>query len=152
MQAKHAVILQTDAEEIAGDRRRDRRYDIQLDLRWKLIRRRRVLETGIGRTIDLSSGGIQFETDRPLPAGLKMELSISWPAMLQNMAPLQLVVQGKVVRSSGRRTAIMKSQHEFRTVGIAADHQRATTSMPALQPLPSFLAPTAAYLVAGKTH
>ena len=27
---------------IAGDRRRDKRYETELDLRWKLIRRRRV--------------------------------------------------------------------------------------------------------------
>ena len=54
---------------IAGDRRSDRRYDITLELRWKLIRRRRVLDTGTGTTLDLSSGGILFESERQLPAG-----------------------------------------------------------------------------------
>ena len=110
-------------EGIAGERRHDRRYEIQLDLRWRLIRRRRVLETGVGKTIDLSSGGIHFETDRPLPAGLNVELSIAWPAMLHNMAPLQLVVSGKIVRNNGRRTAIQKLQHEFRTAGIATEQR-----------------------------
>ena len=41
---------------IAGDRRRDKRYVLELDVRWKLIRRRRLLESGEGRTVDLSSG------------------------------------------------------------------------------------------------
>ena len=35
---------------IAGDRRRDKRYVLELDVRWKLIRRRRLLESGEGRT------------------------------------------------------------------------------------------------------
>ena len=150
MQSKHALIIDTNAAGIAGERRHDRRYEIHLDLRWRLIRRRRVLETGIGHTIDLSSGGIHFETDRPLPAGLNVELSIAWPAMLHNMAPLQLVVSGKIVRSSGRRTAIQKYQHEFRTVGISAE-QRAMSSTPSRPPT-SLLAQPAAYFTVGKMH
>jgi hypothetical protein len=150
MQSKRALIVDTNAAGIAGERRHDRRYEIQLDLRWRLIRRRRVLEAGIGHTIDLSSGGIHFETDRPLPAGLNVELSIAWPAMLHNMAPLQLVVSGKIVRSSGRRTAIQKYAHEFRTVGINGG-QRATSSAPS-GPSTSFLAQPAAYFSMGKMH
>lgn len=102
-------------DRIAGDRRSDRRYEITLDLRWKVIRRRRVLDAGTGTTLDLSSGGILFETDRPLPAGLNVELSISWPVLLHNIAPLQLVVVGRIVRAAGRKTAIRMTQHEFRT-------------------------------------
>ena len=105
----------SNADKIAGDRRADRRYDISLDLRWKVIRRRRVLDTGTGTTLDLSSGGILFETDRQLPTGLNVELSISWPVLLHNVAPLQLVVTGRIVRAAGRRTAIRMTQHEFRT-------------------------------------
>ena len=67
---------------IAGDRRRDKRYELQLDVRWKLIRRRRLLESGEGRTLDVSSGGILFDAGRPLPAGLNVELSVTWPVML----------------------------------------------------------------------
>jgi len=143
------TIHANQAAGIAGERRRDRRYEIQLDLRWRLIRRRRVLESGLGHTIDLSSGGIHFETDRPLPAGLNVELSIAWPAMLQNMAPLQLVVSGRIVRSNGRRTAIQKHAHEFRTAGIASD-QRAisgTQSRP-----PTSLLARAALVGVGRTH
>jgi hypothetical protein len=110
---------------IAGDRRRDRRYGLELDLRWKLIRRRRVLESGEGRTLDVSSGGILFDAGRPLPAGLNVELSITWPVMLHNVAPLQLLVYGKIVRSDGRRTAIRMMQHEFRTAGTVMERRLA---------------------------
>ena len=108
-------------DRIAGDRRADRRYEIRLDLRWKLVRRRRVLESGTGYTIDLSSGGVQFEAGRPLPMGFQVELSVAWPILLDSVSPLQLVVQGKVVRSRYGRTAVRMDQHEFRTAGQAAE-------------------------------
>ena len=64
-----------EAEKIGGERRSDRRYDINLNVRWKLIRRRRVLESGTGKTVDVSSGGLLIEIDRDLPSGLNIELS-----------------------------------------------------------------------------
>jgi len=118
------------ADGIAGERREDRRYDLRLDLRWKLIRRRRILETGTGSTVDFSSGGILFETDRPMPAGLNVELSVSWPVRLHNVAQLQLVVSGRIVRSQGALTAIQIIQHEFRTVGVPADRRNAPSGAP----------------------
>ena len=115
--------LETKApERIAGDRRSDRRYPLLLDLRWKLIRRRRVLDTGTGGTLDLSRGGVRFESGRPLPEGSSVELAISWPVLLHNVAPMQLVVQGRIVRSEGGRIAIRTTQHEFRTMGVSASH------------------------------
>jgi len=111
---------------IAGDRRSDRRYDLALELRWKLIRRRRVLDTGTGTTLDLSSGGVLFESERHLPAGGNIELSISWPVLLHNVSPLQLVITGRVVRATGRRAAIRVVQHEFRTARVSPDNRSAT--------------------------
>jgi hypothetical protein len=108
---------------IGGDRRQDRRYHLQLELKWKLIRRRRVLDTGTGQTVDVSSGGILFDAGRHLPEGLNVELSIAWPVLLHNVAPMQLVAAGKIVRGDGRRVAIRTVQHEFRTVGIPNGHR-----------------------------
>lgn len=112
-------------EMISGERRSDRRYQLQLPLRWKLIRRRRVLEVGEGHTLDLSSGGILFEAGRPMPKGLNVELSIVWPVLLHDVAPLQLAASGRVVRSEDGRVAIRMVQHEFRTLGVAAEHRGA---------------------------
>lgn len=103
---------------IAEDRRQDRRYDITLELRWKLIRRRKVRDNGTGKTIDLSSGGIFFEAHRQLPVGLNVELSIAWPILLHNSSPLQLLVSGRIVRVSGTKVAIRMTQHEFHTAGL----------------------------------
>jgi hypothetical protein len=115
------------ADAIGGDRRQDRRYGIQLDVKWKLIRRRRVLDSGIGNTVDLSSGGLMFDAGRFLPEGLNVELSITWPVLLHNVAPLQLVVAGRIVRSRGSQVAIRTVQHEFRTAGAPVGHRNVMT-------------------------
>jgi hypothetical protein len=115
---------------IGLERRSDRRYELALTVRWRLIRRRRVVDSGTGTTVDVSSGGLLLETDRELETGLMIELSIAWPVLLHNVAPLQLVVAGRVVRAQGRRVAVRMLQHEFRTAGVS----RARRSGPELMP------------------
>ena len=125
----------TDVDSISGDRRQDRRYQLQLDLKWKLIRRRRVLDTGTGQTVDLSSGGVLFDAGRHLPEGLNVELSLTWPVLLHNVAPMQLVVTGRIKRCNGRFVAIQTTQHEFRTAGGSSDQRNvivAPTRTPAV--------------------
>jgi hypothetical protein len=135
-----------DEELIAGDRRQDRRYTLHLECRWKLIRRRRVLDTGIGTTADLSSGGLQFDAGRHLPEGLNVEVSINWPVLLHNVAPLQLIVSGRIVRARGRMIAVRSVQHEFRTMGLPADQRPATPHAPAVLTNP------AVFATLGKMH
>jgi hypothetical protein len=117
---------------IAGERRGDRRYAIHLELKWKLVRRRRVLDSGTGHTVDLSSSGILLDVGRYLPEGHNLDLSISWPVLLHDVAPLRLSVTGRIVRSDGGKTAIQMVQHEFRTAGISADQRSALAAAPQL--------------------
>jgi hypothetical protein len=124
-----------DGDRIAGDRRKDRRYPVELALRYKLIRRRRVLESGAGHTVDLSSGGILFQAERPLQPGLNVELSIDWPVLLHNVAPLRLVVTGRIVRSDERGVALRSVQHEFRTQ--SSHHLKADPATRGLAAFPS---------------
>ena len=114
---------------IAGERRAGRRYGIQLDLTWKLVRRCRLLDTGAGRTVDLSSKGILFDAGRDLPEGLNVELSIAWPVLLHEVAPLQLTVAGRIVRCEDRIVAVEMVQHEFRTAGMSAEHRMALAAV-----------------------
>lgn len=123
-----------DADSIAGDRRQDRRYQLQLELKWKLIRRRRVLDSGVGHTINLSSGGILFDAGRKLPEGLNVELSLTWPVLLHNVAPMQLVVAGRIKRSNGRLVAIQTVQHEFRTAGGSTEQRTLAAAAPTRPP------------------
>ncbi|MBZ5623292.1 MAG: PilZ domain-containing protein [Acidobacteriia bacterium] len=100
----------------ADDRRRDRRYRIPLELRWRLLHRRKVQAEGVGRTIDLSSGGILFDANRHLPPGMNVEVSVSWPVRQNGVAAMQLVVSGRIVRSNESQVAIRETEHQFRTV------------------------------------
>lgn len=134
------MIIPIDCEErrvgigaIPGDRRGARRYDIRLSFRWKLFRRRKLLDSGEGQTLDISSGGMLIETGKPLPVGLQLELSVSWPVLLHNVSPLQLALSGRVVRSEGGQTAIRIARHEFRTVALAASARRKPVDVPAQQ-------------------
>jgi hypothetical protein len=121
---------------IAGERRADRRYEIQLELRWKLIRRRKVVETGTGRTVDFSSGGVLFDAARELVPGLNVELNISWPVLLHNVAPMQLVISGKIVRIRGTLAAVRMVQHEFRTTGATPERRMTAGAAVPLWPGP----------------
>jgi hypothetical protein len=133
-----------ESDAIGGERRQDRRYHLQLELKWKLIRRRRLLDTGAGRTIDVSSGGIRFDAGRHLPEGLNVELSISWPVLLHNVAPMQLVAIGKIVRCDGRQVAIQTIQHEFRTAGASSERATVLTVPPRDPSMPAGSATVAA--------
>jgi hypothetical protein len=121
------TVQQSDT--ICGERRDDRRYDMKLELRWKLVRRRRVIDSGVGFTLDLSRGGVRFHAGRVMPVGLNVELAIAWPARLHNVAPMQLSIQGKILRSAQGWAAIRTVQLEFRTLGVQPEHRQPLPNM-----------------------
>jgi PilZ domain len=104
-------------ERIGGDRRSARRYYMGLELRWSLLDGNKLLDSGAGRTVEVSSGGVLFKAGRTLPVGLRVELSIAWPVRLQGTALLQLRMAGRIVRTDGDRVALETTHHEFRTAG-----------------------------------
>ena len=121
-------------EVIHQDRRDDRRYPIELELRYKVIARSRMQLSGAGRTMNMSSGGILFGCDQNLPAGAFVELSIHWPVLLQDTCPLTLLVVGRVVRCEDHRIAVKTSRYEF--VTRAARDQ----DLSVIQPANSYIA------------
>ena len=103
--------------EISGDRRSKRRYPINLPVQYKIMKNYLVVGTGEGNSLDLSSGGISFSCAQPLRVGSYLELSVSWPVLLNQSCPLKLVASGRVVRSDHSSTAIRLDRYEFRTHG-----------------------------------
>jgi hypothetical protein len=99
------------------DQRLHRRYPIALTVEYKLLNKGRVERQGSGRTINISSGGIFFETDEPLPAQGRIELLLDWPFLLQGVCALKLIMRGHIVRSGTKGIAVAAEQHEFRTSG-----------------------------------
>jgi hypothetical protein len=103
-------------DKISGDRRLDRRYDLELRLEF-VCTGRPVLRMGCGETIELSRSGVRFWTDDPPDIGVDIELRIAWPFLLQNVCPLQLIVKGRVLSASERGTVVQTRSYEFQTCG-----------------------------------
>jgi hypothetical protein len=97
------------------ERRASARFALTLEARYAISGRRAPVETGSGRTIDLSSSGLSFTADRSLETGQKLDVSIDWPALLDGGVKLQLIVSGVVVRTAGTATALQIRRHEFKT-------------------------------------
>ena len=81
------------------ERRSKRRFPIDQEVKYKMLYGQRIAETGTGRTMNLSSGGIRFSTENMLPSGVPVELSLGWPVLLNDSCPMKLTVYGSVVRS-----------------------------------------------------
>ena len=105
MQADHA------------DRRSAVRFPIEQDVRYKVFTRN-TIEVGMGKTVNMSSNGVLFTTERALALGERLEVAVNWPAQLDHKCALKLVTTGRVVRSEGGVAAIAIERYEFRTQGI----------------------------------
>jgi hypothetical protein len=51
---------------------------------------------GHGETVNISSKGILFVTDRVLALGRKVEVLVDWPVKLNEQVGLKFIVLGKV--------------------------------------------------------
>jgi hypothetical protein len=111
----------------AAERRGAKRFAIEQEVSYKILDHRATTpESGTGKTLDISSGGVLFETQQRLRAGKRVELSVDWPAQLDGGCPLKFVAVGRVVRAEDTRAAMHIEQHEFRT--------RRNKELPAIEP------------------
>ena len=106
------------------ERRQGRRYPVNVPLEYKIYGvgeggARQGCEVGSGRTLNMSSAGVLFETDQTLRAGLDVDLSIAWPASLSKSVGLTLRVRGRVVRAERNRVAVTMTHYEFRTRSLS---------------------------------
>ncbi len=114
----------------SGDERRGGlRFNLTLDLTFRVLYRGKPLFSGSGRSIDLGSSGIAFTTDAPLRPGSALEIAVSWPALLHGECPMRLVITGTVIRATGDSAVCSVQRHEFRT------RARVPPTMPAVQPV-----------------
>jgi hypothetical protein len=63
----------------------------------------------------MSSNGVLFTSDQPLPSGKPVVLEISWPVLLDESRPLKLVTRGRIIRCDSVMAAIRIEGWEFRT-------------------------------------
>ena len=102
----------------SSDRRASVRYPLNLEVRYSAPSLCSMVETGSGHTIDMSSSGLSFTADAPLPIGQRLDMCIDWPALFGRGVQLQLVASGVVVRTAGAVTAIRFERYDFRTLRV----------------------------------
>jgi c-di-GMP-binding flagellar brake protein YcgR len=99
------------------ERRNKRRFQIEQDVRYKMLYGQRIAETGSGKTRNISSGGVWFSTESMLTTGMPVELSMNWPVLLNDSCPMKLMIYGCVIRSNDKGAAVAIERYEFRTQG-----------------------------------
>ena len=107
-------------EHNGADRRTSDRFPIEREVRYKVLNKKNGEEIGVGTTINMSSTGVLFTTEQLLLPGRRIELSISWPAELNNRCALRLVARGRVVRFDDGKAAMQIQQYEFKTQAKAS--------------------------------
>ena len=98
-----------------SERRAADRFPISREVQYKVLSKRGGPEAGGGQTVNISSNGVLFTTSHYLVPGRRLELSISWPAQLNDKCQLKLVARGRVVRCEEGMAAMEIQQYEFRT-------------------------------------
>jgi len=103
-----------------ADRRHSDRFPIAREMRYRILNKGSVAESGAGNTVNMSSSGVLFVTERIMSPGCRVELSINWPVKLNDKCALRFVARGRVVRSERGAAALEILEHEFRTQASAA--------------------------------
>jgi len=97
------------------ERRSKIRYPVSLNVKYRTVGRSDRI-SGVGRTLNMSSGGLLIAADQRTEVGAKVELNVEWPSLLDGMIPLQLVAIGRVVRCLESGFALAFTQYQFRTM------------------------------------
>ena len=105
---------------ITTDRRETSRFPVREEVRYRMLHAKGSQATGIGKTLDIGSGGILFTTEERLPMGRLVEVAVNWPVRLDGVCPLQFVAVGKVVRSDPTKAVVQIERYEFKTRGSNA--------------------------------
>jgi hypothetical protein len=95
------------------DRRRNIRFPLEMELRYRVAAR--AGQWVDGRSVNISSSGLLLRTEEAPVPGSKVQLAVCWPQLLDDRVPLRLVVQGRVVRSGEGQAAVRFDRFEFRT-------------------------------------
>jgi hypothetical protein len=105
------------------ERRMKRRFQIEQEVRYKMLYGQRIAETGTGKSLNISSSGVWFTTENMLTIGMPVELSMNWPVLLNDSCPMKLMIYGCIVRSNEKGAAVAIERYEFRTQGRTFQQQ-----------------------------
>jgi hypothetical protein len=100
-----------------ADRRETNRFPVREEVKYRVLHAKGSPASGVGKTLDIGSGGILFTTEERLPMGRLVEVAVNWPVRLDGACPLRFVAVGKVVRSEATKAVVQIDRYEFRTRG-----------------------------------
>jgi DNA-binding response OmpR family regulator len=126
---KHAVA--EIEKKSAAERRNNARFPCRLAISYQTLERPILSGQGTSETLNISSKGILFTSNEKFEAGQLLQVSLDWPARLENQIPLKLVAEGRIVRNAGGQTAMTIDKYEFRTRRVP---QKAGASQQAANP------------------
>jgi hypothetical protein len=72
-------------------------------------------QQGSGSLTNMGSSGLLFQCDHRFAKGELVRVSLEWPYMLDGSCPLQLCLQGRILRCGDSGTAFATMRYEFRT-------------------------------------
>ncbi len=100
-----------------NERRRARRFPLRREARYTILEAHKRNSPVGTETMDMSSGGMCLGCKEAPPLGSRMDVSVNWPAVLENGCRLKLVARTRVMWRSNVAVGLMIEKHEFRTQG-----------------------------------
>lgn len=107
--------LSPEDEAKAAERRTSARFPCRLAVAYQTLEYPFLSGQGSSETLNISSKGLLFTTGESLEPGKLLQVSVDWPAKLENQIPLKLVAEGRVIRCSNGTAAMRIDKYEFRT-------------------------------------
>ena len=96
------------------ERRSKVRFPLELRVRYRSLAPR-CPAAGTGVVVNMSRSGVLVSSEHGVSEGVRVELSIEWPSLLDGRVPLQVVTVGRVVRCEPSRFAVVLARYQFRT-------------------------------------
>ena len=96
------------------DRRSKVRFPLELRVRYRSLARR-CPAAGTGVVMNISRSGVLISCAHAISEGVRIELNIEWPSLLDGRVPLQVVTVGRVVRCEPSSFAVVMARYQFRT-------------------------------------
>jgi hypothetical protein len=96
------------------ERRSKVRFPLELQVRYRSLARR-CPAAGTGVVMNMSRSGVLISSEQGISEGVRVELNIEWPSLLDGRVPLQVVTVGRVVRCEPSSFAVVLARYQFRT-------------------------------------
>jgi hypothetical protein len=91
-------------------------YPIKLVFQYRAYAHDRMVQTGAGETIEISSRALRLHISNELPPEVdQLDLSIAWPVPLGGVTPLQWTIKAKPAWRAAGWVFVCINSHEFRT-------------------------------------